>query len=42
MIAIMDPAQSRMVEIANLLFHKLKQTEGFTYNEKILRIDIEI
>ena len=42
MIAEVDPAQVRMIDISNLLLHKLKQTEGFQYTEKLLKVDVEV
>ena len=42
MIAEVDPAQVRMIDISNLLLHKLKQTEGFQYTEKLLKVDVQV
>ena len=42
MIAEVDPAQVRMIDISNLLLHKLKKTEGFQYTEKLLKVDVEV
>lgn len=37
-----EPKHTKMLEIANLLYIKIKDKEGFEYTESFLRLDLEI